>query len=167
MFGDLIEPFKSIPICTSPSLTFIKYLFRKKFYAAEKIRLENLQTVSEPNQKKEEEEEEAKKEEEKRPRVVRASQEPLKRPTVLRRQQEGGSLTKSRQGSITSRLLSLIPDTTEARRRPASIINPGKVAAITEADDTDLSSNGTLNSRLGRLALSGRGRGEAMKRFMN
>jgi len=142
---------------------------RKKFYAAERIRLENLQTVSEPDQEKEKKkkEEEEKEEEEKRPRVIRASQEPLKRPTVLRRPQEGGSLTKSRQGSITSRLLSLIPDTTESRRRPASIINPGKVGAISEADDTDLSSNGTLNSRLGRLALSGRGRGEAMKRSMN
>lgn len=143
---------------------------RKKFYAAEKIRLENLKTMPQSEEEEKKAEEEKAVEKEKGPRVVRASQEPLRRPTVERRQQEAASVTSSssRQGSITSRLLGLLPPSTEPRRRPGSILNPGigAIGAISELDDTVLS-DGTLNSRLGRLALGGRGRGAAIRKVMN
>ena len=152
-------------------------MFRRKFYAAEKIRHENLKTVAqsemkekekekeevkkmeEEEKKKKEEEGKKKKEEEekeKRPRLSRASHEPLRRPTVE------GKL--SRQGSITSRLLSLVPDTPEGNRRPASIIHRGRIEAIPDAEETVIS-NGTLNARLGRLALDGGGKAETMNGF--
>ena len=106
-------------------------------------------------------------EKEKRPKLVRPSQEPLRRPTLEGKKPEATNQTSSssRQGSITSRLLGLLPPSTEPRRRPGSILNPG-IGAISEVDDTVLS-NGTLNSRLASLALGGRGRGEVIRRVKN
>ena len=114
------------------------------------------------------EKDEKEKEEEiqRRPRLVRASQEPLRRPTVERRQQDDLSLCSSRQGSITSRLLGMVGNTTESRRRPPSLIHSGRIGSITESEACDLSTS-TLNSRLGRMALGGRGRGEAIKKFLS
>ena len=146
-------------------------IFRKKFYAAEKIRLENLRTKSQSGEEKKGVEVGKVVEKEKRPKLVRPSLEPLRRPTLEVKKPEATSLTSnltsssSRQGSITSRLLGLLPPSTEPRRRPGSILNPG-IGAISEVDDTVLS-NGTLNSRLASLALGGRGTGEVIRKVKN
>ena len=129
--------------------------------------MENLRTISQSGEEKKEVEVGKVVEKEKRPKLVRPSQEPLRRPTLEGKKQEATSQTSSssRQGSITSRLLGLLPPSTEPRRRPGSILNPG-IGAISEVDDTVLS-NGTLNSRLASLALGGRERGEVIRKVKN
>ena len=132
----------------------MKY-FRKKFSAQEKIRHEGLMTVNERRAQKEEEEEEE--EEEPKggfhsPRPSLYTQDHLVRPSTMKDKKDSqvlgsaaeggkGSEIGSRQGSITSRLLSMVPP----KRRSTTTIRK----AVTE----DPSISDTLDSAFGRLAV--------------
>ena len=142
--------------------------FRKKFYANEKVRHEQLRTMdaNEENSEEEEEEEDAKGGFHS-PRPSLFSQEPLVRPSILSRQAqvEGRKVSEvlslaegekeaeicPRPGSITSRLLNLIPP----NQRLGSIRSSSIAKTIREevAEETNGSVNDTLDSTLGRMAL--------------
>ena len=139
----------------------MKY-FRKKFSEKEKIRHEGLMTVNERRAQKEEEEEEEElpKGGFHSPRPSLFTQDPLLRPSTLKDKKDSevlgsaaeggkGSEAISRQGSITSRLLSMVPP----KRRSTNTIKK----AVTE----DPSISDTLDSAFGKLAVGVGGEGEA------
>lgn len=138
---------------------------RKKFYAEEKKRHEELRALDDSSEDEEDEEEENSKGGFHSPRPSLFTQEPLVRPSNLSKQTtekvEVGkssqalpssrrSLAETEKGggrkSITSRLLSLVPNNT----RSSFISN-----TIREDVAEEISLNDTLDSALGRLALGG------------
>lgn len=134
---------------------------RKKFYAAERKRHEELKSVEDNTKEDDSEEEEEGGFHSPRPSLF--SQEPLVRPSTLKRPTiekvekgvEMGAEMIPRPGSITSRLLHLLP----VNQRLGRNSNRQSVVAntIRESVAEEISLNNTLDSTLGRLALSGRG----------
>lgn len=123
---------------------------RKEFREKEKIRHEELKTVKEGNARREEEEEDSKGGFHS-PRPSLFTQESLARPSTLKDRKSSellGSVAEdrkgSRQDSITSRLLNLVPPIR-------------KSTTLREAVTEDLSVNDSLDSALGRMVLSGGG----------
>jgi len=136
---------------------------RKKFYANEKVRHEQLRTVEANEENSEEEEEEDAKGGFHSPRPSLFSQEPLVRPSTLSRptaekvedrkatlaEGEKGAEMCPRPSSITSRLLNLVPHNRSIRS--SSIAKTIRE----EMAEEDGSVNDTLDSTLGRMALCG------------
>ena len=127
----------------------MKY-FRKEFREKEKIRHEELKTVKEGNARREEEEEDLTGGFHS-PRPSLFTQESLARPSTLKDRKSSellGSVAEdrkgSRQDSITSRLLNLVPPIR-------------KSTTLREAVTEDFSVNDSLDSALGRMVLSGGG----------
>ena len=141
---------------------------RKQFYAKEKVRHEQLKTVDDSNEENSEEEEE---EDAKGgfhcPRPSLFAQKPLVRPSTLSRQTaeksskalllaegEKGAETCPRPGSITSKLLGLVPHNQRPGSNRSSFISKIREEG---AEVTNGSVNDTLDSTLGRMALCGGG----------
>ena len=140
--------------CLLVFTALIKKYFRKEFREKEKIRHEELKTVKEGNVRREEEEEDSKVGFH-FPRPSLFNQESLVRPSTLKDRKSSellGSVAEdrkgSRQDSITSRLLNLVPPIR-------------KSTTPREAVTEDLSVNDTLDSALGRMVLIGGGKRNA------
>ena len=140
--------------------------FRKKFYAAEKKRHEELKSVDEVDATKEGDSEEDGDGDFHSPRPSLFTQEPLVRPSTLKRPTsekvekgvEKGAEMIPRPGSITSRLLHLVPVNQRHGRnsnRQSFVAN-----TISESLAEEIAVNNTLDSTLARLALSGGGDGK-------